>query len=132
MRKEVQQLTRTWIPSKGDFCDGKNSSWDKTDQSWISKRQKLWYFHITDLFTRLREIANCKWAKQSHLEKSSSGKLRTSTLVNNGTLRSTTNFPSALTNVSDVKMSDLFAFLVMQFSYLCSNLKMISGGRVNF
>ena len=39
-------------------------------------------------FTRRRDMASCPWTKQSHLGKWSSGKLRTSALVNDETLRS--------------------------------------------
>ena len=42
---------------------------------------------MNDLFTYGRDIVSCPQTKQSHLEKCSNGKLRTSTLVNKGTLR---------------------------------------------
>ena len=54
---------------------------------------------MTDLFTRRRDIASCPLTKQNHLGKCSNGKLRTSTLVNDGTLRSIADFASALSNV---------------------------------
>ena len=68
---------------------------------------------MTDLFTHHRDIASYPWTKQSHLGKCSSGKLRTWTLVNVETLRSTTGFASALSNVNKVKISNLLEFLVM-------------------
>ena len=54
---------------------------------------------MTDLFTRRRGIASCPLTKQNHLRKCSNGKLRTSTLINYGTLRSIADFASALSNV---------------------------------
>ena len=42
---------------------------------------------MTDLFTHHRDIASCPLTKPNHLGKCSNGKLRTSTLVNDGTLR---------------------------------------------
>ena len=51
--------------------------------------------------------------KQSHPEKYSQTKLHTSTLVNDGSLRSTADFASALSNVNNVKISDLLAFIVI-------------------
>ena len=79
----------------------------------MSRRQKHCRLHMTNLFTRRRDIASCPWTKQSYLGKCSNGKLRTSTLVNNGTLRSTAGFSSALSNANNVKKSDLLEFLVM-------------------
>ena len=86
---------------------------------------------MTDHFTRRRDIAGCPLIKQSHLGKCSNMKLCTSsTLINEGTCRSTADFASALSNVNNVKTSDLLAFLVMLlFSSLCSHPKIIwSGG----
>ena len=83
---------------------------------------------MTDLFARRRDIASCAWNKLSHLGKCSNGKstLRTSTLVIDGTLRSTAHFASALINVNNVKISDLLEFLVtLLFSSLCSHPKII-------
>ena len=52
--------------------------------------------------------------------------MRTSTLVNEGTLRSTAVFSSTLSNVNKVKISDLLEFLVMLlFSSLFSQTKTI-------
>ena len=54
-------------------------------------------------------------------------------LVNDGTLRTTADFASALSNVNNVKRSDLLAFLVMQlFSSRSSHLKIICDGGVLF
>ena len=76
---------------------------------------------MIDLFTRRKDLASCPWIKQC-----SNGKLRTSTLVNYGTLRSTTDFPSAHSNVNIVEIFDLLEFLVMLlFSILCSHPKII-------
>ena len=47
--------------------------------------------------------------------KISQRKLRTSTMVNDGTLRSTADFTSTLSNVNNVKISDLLEFLVLLF-----------------
>ena len=49
--------------------------------------------------------------------KNSNGELRNSTLVNDGTLRSTADFASALSNVNNVKISDLLEFLLMLFFF---------------
>ena len=66
--------------------------------------------------------------KQSHLGNYNNGKLRTSTLVNEGTLRSKADFASALINVNNVKIYDLLEFLVMLLFYsLCSHPKNICG-----
>ena len=63
---------------------------------------------------------------QSHLGKCSKRNLRTSTLVNGGTLRSTADFASALRNVNNVEISDLLEFFVLLLvSSLCSHLKII-------
>ena len=99
---------------------------------------------MTDLFASCRDIASCPWTKQSHPRKYSNGKLLTSTLVNDRTLRSTADFTSALSNNNKVtepskvhpishqhsamlinfKISDLLKFLVtFLFSYLCSRLE---------
>ena len=66
---------------------------------------------MTNLSTCRRDPASCPWIKQSHLEKCSNAKLHTSTLANNGTL--TVDFASTLSNVNNVKTSDLLEFLVM-------------------
>ena len=72
-------------------------------------------------------------AKQSHLGKCSNEKLRTVTLVNEGTLRNIADFASALGNVNNVKISDLLAFIVMLlFSSICSHLKIAGGGGAHF
>ena len=77
---------------------------------------------MTDLFTHCRDTASCPWTKQRHLGKCSNGKLRTSPLDYGGTLRST----SALSNVNNVKISDLLEFLVMLLlSSLCFHPKTI-------
>ena len=68
---------------------------------------------MTDLFTCCRDIASCPLTKQSHLGKYSNAKLRTSTLINDGTLRSTADFASTLSNINNVKISDRLEFLVM-------------------
>ena len=106
-------MTLSWISSRMDFCDGESSTWDKTDHCWISKRQKHWNLHMTDLFTCCRYIVSCSWTKQSHLGKCSNGKLLTWTLVNDGTLRATADFTSALSNFNNVKISDLLECLAM-------------------
>ena len=81
---------------------------------------------MTDLCTHRRDIASCPWPKQSYFGKCSNGKLRTSTLANNKTLRSTADFASALSNVNNVKISDLLEFLVMLlFSSFCFQSKII-------
>ena len=97
---------------KGDFCDGESSTWDKTDHCWISKRQKHWILHMTDLFTRCKDITSCPLTKQNHLGKCSNGKLRTSTLVNDGTLTSISDFASALSNVKMLIMLKMLWYLI--------------------
>ena len=47
---------------------------------------------MTDLFTCRRDVASCPLIKQNYMGKCSNGKLRTSTLVNDGTLRSIADF----------------------------------------
>ena len=112
-------MTLSWISSRGNFCDGESSTEDITDHGWISKRQKHWHLHMTNVFTCRRD-KQVVHEPNSHLGKFSNGKLRTSTLVNDGTLRSTAEFVSAISNVSIVKISDLLEFLVMfLFSSLC-------------
>ena len=54
---------------------------------------------MTDLFTRRRDIESCPLTKQNHLGKCNNRKLRSSTLVNDGTLSSIADFISALSNV---------------------------------
>ena len=71
---------------------------------------------MTKLSTYRKDIASCPWNKQSHLGKCTNGKLRTATLINDGFLRSTEDFPSALSNVINVKISDLLEFLVILLS----------------
>ena len=68
---------------------------------------------MADLYKCRRDIVSCPLIKQSHLKKFSNKKLLTSTLVNDGTLRNTAEFASALSNVSNVKIFDLLAFLTM-------------------
>ena len=83
-------------------------------------------FTYMNLFTRPRDITSCPWTKQSHVGKCNSGKLNTSTLVNDGTIRSTADFTSALRNANNLKITDLFEFLVIfLFSSLCSHPKII-------
>ena len=95
--------------------------------------------YMTDLFTRGRDTANCLWwTKQSHLGICSEEKLLTSTLINNGTLRSTANFAAALSNVKmsvmlKMLIPELLAFLVMLlFFSLCCHSKFVCGGGVHF
>ena len=67
-----------------------------------------------------------RYSKQFHLQKCSNVKLCTSILVNDGTLRSTADFASTLSNVNNVTMSDLLEILVMLlFSSHCFHPKMI-------
>ena len=54
---------------------------------------------MTDLFTRRRDIASCPLTKQNYLGICSNGQLHTSTLVNDGILRSIPDFVSALSKV---------------------------------
>ena len=100
-------VTLSWTFSRGNFYDWERSTYDTTDHCWISKRQKHWHLHMTDLFTRCRDIASWPWTKHSHLGKWS-------------------NFTSALSNVNNVKISDLLEFLVMLlFFSLCSHPNII-------
>ena len=86
--------------------------YDKADRCWISKRQEHWNLHMTDLFTRRRDIASCPLAKQNHLGKFSKGKLRTSTLVNDGNFRSIADFASALCNVKMLIIFKMLRYLI--------------------
>ena len=52
---------------------------------------------MTDLFTHLRDTASRPWTKPYHLGKCSNGKIAYFNF--HGTLRSTADFASALTNV---------------------------------
>ena len=93
----------------------------KTLHFWISKKQKHWHLHMTNLFTRHKYISNCRWIKQSHLRKFSNEKLRAWILVNDGTLGNKADFASALDNVNNVKISDLLEFvIILLFSSICS------------
>ena len=67
---------------------------------------------MTNLFTCRRDIASCLLIKENHLEKCSNGKLRTSTLVNDVTLRSIANFVSALSNVRMLIMLKMLRYLI--------------------
>ena len=67
---------------------------------------------MTDFFTRLRDIASCQLTKQNPLGKCSNGKLRTSTLVNDGTLRSVAQSASALSNVKMLIMLKMLRYLL--------------------
>ena len=67
---------------------------------------------MTDLFTRRRDIASCPLTKQNHLGKYSNGKLRTSALVNDGTLRSIADFASALSNLKMLIMLKMLRHLI--------------------
>ena len=59
---------------------------------------------MTNFFARSRDITNCPLTKQNHLGKCSNEKLRTSVLINDGTLRSIADFASALSNADDDKL----------------------------
>ena len=67
---------------------------------------------MTDLFTRRRDIASCPLTKQNHLAKFSSGKLGTSTLVNEETVSSIGDFTSALSNVKMLIMLKMLRYLI--------------------
>ena len=73
---------------------------------------------MMDLSTRRRDIASCLLTKQrkcsnvNHLGKCSNGKLRTSTLVNDGTLRSIVDFASALSNAKMLIMLKMLRYLI--------------------
>ena len=67
---------------------------------------------MTDLFTRLRDIASCPLTKQNHLGKCRNGGLRTSSLVNDGTLRNIVDSASALSNVMMLIMLKMLAYLI--------------------
>ena len=110
-------------------CNGFNIL-AKTEHCWISKRRKNWNLHTTDLFTRRRDIASCPLTKQKHLGKCSNEKLRTSTLANDGTIRSIADFASTVSNVKMLKYLIVSCNNVV-FS-LCSHSKIICGGGVHF
>ena len=82
-----------------------------------------WPFHTSQRHSKLPMNHLGIW---KHLGKRRNGIFRNSTLVNDGTLRSKADFTSALSNVNNVKISDLLEFLVMLlFSSLCSQPKII-------
>ena len=84
-------------------------------------------------YRRGRNIDNYIRTTFSHLGKCSNKKLRTLTLVNGGTNWNTVDLISTLSNVNDVKTSDLLAFLVMTLFFSpCSYLKIACGGGVHF
>ena len=86
---------------------------------------------MNNQFTRRRNIASCSSIKKSHLEKCSNEEFLT--LINDETLRATVDFPSALSNVNNVKISDLLAFLVLLlFFSFWSHLKIICDGGTHF
>ena len=72
------------------------------------RNRSIMHLHMIDLTTRRRDIASCPWTKLSHLGKCSHGKLCTSILVNDRTLRSTADFASALSNVNNVKLCSVW------------------------
>ena len=120
--REVAILTRSWISSRGNFCNRERYNWPLLN----IKTTETLAFTNGRHFTRSREIASCPSTKQSHLRKCSNEKLRTLTLVNDRTLR-TTDFASTLSNVNNIKISDLLEFLVMLlFSSPCFHPKIIS------
>ena len=84
----------------------------KTNYCWIWKRQKHWNLHLTELFTRRRDIASCSLTKQNHLGKCNNGKLLTSTLVNDRTFRSIADFASALSNIKMLIMLKMLRYLI--------------------
>ena len=67
---------------------------------------------MTDLFTRSRDISSCPLTKQNYLGKCSNGELHTSALVNDETLRSITDFVSALSNVKILIMLKMLRYLI--------------------
>ena len=79
---------------------------------------------MTDLFTRRRDIANCPSTKQSHLGKCNNGKLRTSTLVNDGILRRTVDFASALSNVKMLIMLKMLKYLICLYAEAYTSSKL--------
>ena len=64
------------------------------------------------LFTHHSDIASGPLTKKNHLAKCSNGKLGTSTLVNDGTLRSIADFASALSNVKMLIMLKILSCLI--------------------
>ena len=68
--------------------------------------------YIGPIFSYGRDIASCLSTKQSHLGRCSNGKLLTSTLVNDGTLRSTADFASALSNVKMLIIKEMLKYLI--------------------
>ena len=123
--QQQQQLTLSWISSRGNFCDRETRL--TTQLSIVEyRRDKKLGIYIWRTFSHVAETASCLWTKQTYLGKCSDENLRTSTLVNDGTIRSTTDFASALNNVDNVKISDLLEFLVMLlFFSLYSHPKII-------
>ena len=87
---------------------------------------------MTDLFTCQRHVrgilsslASCPWTKQGYLEKCSNEKLPTSSWLMTEP-SSTADFASTLSNVNNVKISDLLEFLVtLLFSTHCFHPKII-------
>ena len=83
---------------------------------------------MNELFTRSRDLASCPSIKQSHLGKCSKEKFHTLSLPNDGTLRNTEDFASALSYVNLVKTSDLLAFLLIRlFSSLGVDFQKVGG-----
>ena len=76
------------------------------------KRQQYSNLHIIELFTRCTDIASSPSTEQSHLGKCSNGKLHISTLVNDGSLRSTVDFASAPSNVKMLIMFKMLKYLI--------------------
>ena len=67
---------------------------------------------ICILFTHHRDIASGPLTKQNHLAKCSNGKLGTSTLVNDRTLRSIADFASAFSNIKTLIMLKILSCLI--------------------
>ena len=78
--KKRSKLTLSWISSRVDSVTERVAL--KIKLTIVEYRTHRYPF------TRRRDMASCPWTKQSHLGKWSSGKLRTSALVNDETLRS--------------------------------------------
>ena len=65
---------------------------------------------MTDPFTCSKNVGGCPLTKENHLGKCSNGKLRTSSLINDGTLRNIADFASALNSIKILIMLKMLIF----------------------
>ena len=97
------------------------------------RRDRNISIYIWPTFSHVANTYQIAQESNSTMGKCSNKKLRTWNLINDGTLRNTADFASAIGHVNYVKISDFLAFVVMLlFSSICSHLKIAFGGGPHF